>query len=108
MIYNNVTGELFDGATGIELIPCAFSQTFVEWRTRDSGGGLVAEYDSVSGTALRGNCKRNDKNQDILPNGNQLNDTRNHYVLFKTDDGLWEPALLSMTSTQIKTSRNWM
>lgn len=108
MVYNNVTGEVFDGNEGVELVPCAFTQTFVEWHTRESGGGLVAEYDSVAGMALRGNCKRDDKNRDILPNGNQLNDTRNHYVLFKDSEGHWQPALLSLTSTQIKASRNWM
>ena len=108
MLFNTVTNEVFDGSEGVEIIPCAFTQTFVEWATRESGGGFIAEYDAVSGTALRGNCKRDDKNRDILPNGHQLNDHRNHYVLFKDADGNWQPALMSLSSTQIKASRNWM
>lgn len=108
MLLNTVTQQVFDGDEGVEIIPCSFAQTFIEWKTRDNGGGFVAEYDAFAGAALRRNCKRNDKNQDILPNGNQLTDMRNHYVLVKDADDNWAPVLLSLSSTQIKASRNWM
>ncbi len=108
MLYNTVTNELFASDTGVEIIPCAYTQTFVEWGLREAGGGLIAEYDAVAGAALRQQARRDDKNREILPNGHQLNDTRNHYVLFKDGDGFWQPALMSMTSTQLKASRNWM
>lgn len=106
MIFNTVTNELF--ADGVTVIPCAFAQSFVEWNLREQGGGFVAEYDSVAGTALRQQAHRDDKNREILPNGHQLNDTRNHYVLFKDHEGYWQPAMMSLTSTQIRASRNWM
>lgn len=106
-ILNTVSLELW-GEEGVEIIPCAFNQSFVEWKQREQGGGYVAEYDSVTGSALRQKARRDDKNRDILPNGHQINDTRNHYVLFKTSTGSWQQALLSLTSTQIKASRNWM
>lgn len=108
MLFNSVTQELFASDDGVEVIPCAFTQTFVEWNLRESGGGLIAEYDSLAGASLRAQCRRDDKNREILPNGHQLNDTRNHYVLFKDGDGHWQPAIMSLTSTQIRASKTWM
>jgi hypothetical protein len=107
-IYNSVSGELYAAGEGVRIIPCGYAQTFVEWITREKGGGFVAEHDPVSGAALRAKATRDDKSRDILPNGHQLNDTRNHYVLVEDSDGNWQPALLSLTSTQIKASRLFM
>lgn len=108
MLYNTVANVVYDGEAGLRVIPCAFARSFVEWVPREKGGGFVAEHDVVVGEALRAKCHRNEKNADILPNGNQLNDTRNHYVLVETSPDRWEPMMLSLTSTQIKASRNWM
>jgi hypothetical protein len=108
MFYNTVANEVYPGDEPLEIIPCGFTQTFIEWGLREKGGGYVAEYDSVAGASLRAQCRRDDKGRDILPNGHQLNDHRNHYVLYKDGDGNWQQALISITSTQIKASRNWM
>lgn len=108
MLYNTVSNEVYSGDDGVRIIPCAFTRSFVEWVPREKGGGLVAEYDVTVGEGLRARCKRDEKNHDILPNGNVLNDTRNHYLLVETDTDRWEPMMLSLTSTQIKASRNWM
>lgn len=108
MFYNTVTGKLYSGETGILVIPCHFTNRFIEWKTRESGGGFVAEH--MPGTTAA--TTKDDKGRDMLPNGNTLVDTRNHYVLMlETDeDGLVsvEPALITMSSTQLKKSRNWM
>lgn len=108
MLYNTVSNDLFDSEEGTEIIPCAFTRTFVEWNTREAGGGFVAEHDVVAGKSLITSARRDDKGRDILPNKHQLNDTRNHYVLVKDADGNWQPALITMTSTQIRASKNFM
>lgn len=108
MLYNSVSNEVYSGEEGLRIIPCAFTRTFVEWIQREKGGGFVGEYDAVAGEALRATAKRDDKNRDILRNGHQLNDTRNHYLLVETSADRWEPMMLSLTSTQIRASRNWM
>ena len=41
MIYNSVTGELFDGEKGIEVIPCHYKLEYIEWQ--DRGEGLVLQ-----------------------------------------------------------------
>lgn len=104
MLYNTVTQELYSGETGIRVIPCHYSNRFIEWKTRESGGGFVAEHMPHTTPPTT----KDDKNRDILPNGNALVDTRNHYVLLVKDDGTVEPALITMSSTQLKKSRNWM
>ena len=35
MIFNSVTGELFDGTKGIQVIPCAYVRQYIEWAPRD-------------------------------------------------------------------------
>jgi hypothetical protein len=40
MIFNTVTNELYKDS--LEVIPCGYRKTYVEWVPRDKGGGLVA------------------------------------------------------------------
>lgn len=106
MFFNTVTQEITSGEEGITVIPCHYTQRFVEWRPREAGGGFVAEHlptDPVVGTT-----QKDEKGRDLLPNGNTLVDTRNHYVLVVGGDGSLTPALISMSSTQSKVSRQWM
>ncbi len=104
MIINTVTKQLYESLT---VIPVHYRKTFIEWVLRENGGGFRGENDPSVGRELQQTCKVNDKNQFILPNGHHLSETSNHYVLVESDDG-WEPALISMASTQLKASRNWM
>lgn len=104
MLYNTVTQELYDGDNGIEVIPCHFTNRFVEWKARESGGGFVAEH--LPGTTAP--TEKDDKGRDILPNGNTLVDTRNHYVMIRQADGTLTPAIIAMSSTQMKKSKQWM
>lgn len=105
MLFNTVTGELFDGEEGLRVIPCYYKRSFIEWADRDSGGGFKGEHqpsDPIVSTTVRG-----DKG-DVLPNGNLLVDTRTHYVLVIKPDGTFQPAVITMSSTQVKKSRQWM
>jgi hypothetical protein len=104
MLYNTVTGEIFDGEKGIEVIPVHYSNRFIEWKPRESGGGFVAEH--LVGTTPP--TRKDEKGRDVLPNGNTLVDTRNHYVMVRQPDGTLTPALITMASTQLKKSRQWM
>jgi len=107
---NSATLERYDGKTdGVPVIPCHFKRSFIEWKTRENGGGFVAEHDVAEGVKLLQTCQRDMKNRDILPNGNQLVDTRTHFVLIVNEDvGVAMPAVVSMQSTQTKKSKAWM
>ena len=95
MIYNTVTSELYDGEKGINLLPCYYKREFVEWTDRGEG------------TAAPVAAKRDATYKDRLPNGNYLENTASYFVTIVKGDGSGETALITMKSTQLKTSRTW-
>lgn len=106
MFYNTVTQEIFSGEEGLIVIPCHYTQRFIEWATRESGGGFIGEHlptDDIVGMTVK-----DEKGRDMLENGHVLVDTRNHYVLIEDKDGMLAPALLALSSTASKVSRQWM
>ena len=49
MIFNSVSGELYDGVKGINVIPCFYKLEYIEWKDRGEGlGAPVNIYDSSS------------------------------------------------------------
>lgn len=107
MIFNTVNNEAFDGQEGVVVVPCFFDTTFVEWKPRESGGGLVAVHDRKTGERLEAQSQRDEKNHSILPNGNEIRRTAQYYVLLVGKNGKASPAIISMSSTQLKVSRKW-
>jgi hypothetical protein len=108
MIFHTITKELLES---VRVIPCYYSQTFIEFVLREkknasTGSGFVAAHPADTPLALR--TVRDSQGRSILPNGNQLVDTRQHFVLLVRDDGSCDQALISMSSSQIKASKNWM
>ena len=108
MIYHTITKELFES---VRVIPCYYSQVFIEFVPREkksasTGSGFVASHPADTPLALR--TTRDAQGRSILPNGNQLVDTRQHFVLLVRDDGSCDQALIPMAGSQIKASKNWM
>ena len=104
MIYNSVSGELYDGAEGINVIPAFYKLEYVEWKDRGEGsGGPVAVHDSSSDIMSQTKADANFK--DRLPNGNYVEKTASHFVIITGDSPT--TALISMKSTQLKISRKW-
>lgn len=103
-IYQSVSQAVEDQ---VRVIPCHFSQVFIEWIPRDKGGGFVAAYDPITGAAKARTAVR-DGGRNTLPNGNELYDTRQHFVLQVNADGTTHPALMAMKSSGLKISRRWM
>ena len=106
MIYNTVSGELFDGTKGIKVLPCAYVRQYVEWQDRGQGAGApVNVYGSDSDILTK--TTRDNNNKDRLENGNYIETCANHFVLVVGDDGQVSPAVIIMKSTQLKKSRKW-
>ncbi len=106
MFYNNITNELFKEAF---VIPCAFRRRFIRWAPREDGGGYKGEFDpiDVETGKVEGMTKDQD-DQRYYIGDDFLSDTRNHFVLVRSEKGGWSPAVLSLKSTQIKKSKRWM
>ena len=104
MIFNSVTGELYDGVKGIDVIPCFYKLEYIEWKDRGEGiGAPVAIYDSSSD--IMSKTKPDANYKDRLPNGNYIEKTASHFVIVAGDSP--STALISMKSTQLKISRKW-
>ena len=105
MIYNSVTGELFNGEKGVPVIPCYYKLEYVEWKDRgkDGSGAPVNIYPSSSDIMTK--TTRGGDFKDRLPNGNYIEKTASHFVIVSGDSP--STALISMKSTQLKISRKW-
>lgn len=90
------------------FVPCNYERLFVEWKNRDAGGagGFIRSH---STSAVLDECSRNDRNQDVLPNGNLIVTTGYFFghLLFPDGD-IKGKAIIAMSSTQLKKARMWL
>jgi len=102
MFYNTVTKKLYSGETGIQVIPCFYKMTYPEWAPFDKSEGRPVHPDR--GPEIMAQTTKQGK-QDVLSNGNEIIKTANHFVIILSDKP--EKALMSLKTTQLKTSRGW-
>ena len=105
MIYNTVSKQVFDGRKGLRIIPCGYMRRYVEWRP--NMGGFAADHGTDS--SLYKKCLKNERGVPTTPEGNEIVAYATWYVLVVDDvTGAFEPAVISMTSSQFKVSTTWM
>ena len=104
MFYNTVTKKLYDGAKGIEVIPCFYKLTFPEWAPFERREGRPVSPDR--GADVLSQTKKDASGKDVLTNGNIIIKTANHFIIILTESGI-DKALVAMKSTQLKVSRGW-
>ena len=105
MIYNTVTNELYNGADGMDVIPCFYKLEYIEWKDRDKGAvAPVNVYPADSD--IMSKTTRDEKGKDRLENGNYVEETASHYVMV-VEEGKSSTALITMKSTQRKKSKKW-
>lgn len=97
---------------GCRVLPISYKRSFIEWVPRKEGGGIVQEYSVEDGLSIV-TQRSKETGQDIIQAnsplgtpGNQLNDTHTHFMFLISDDGTYEPVVLTMASTQIKPSKD--
>ena len=100
-VFNTVTGTLYKGS--FKVVPCEFMKSYVEWVPREKGGGLVQSHEDRPS-----DLTKNENGRFVLPNGNEVADTADHYVMVINEDGSYDPAVMSMTGSLLSVSRNWL
>ena len=100
-IINTVTNKLYDE---IEVIPVFYKRQYVEWADRGTSTGAPVMIHSADSDIISQTTRGKDY-KDRLANGNYLENTANHYVIYLNDTP--QQALVSMKSTQLKVSRKW-
>jgi len=103
MFYNTVTKKLYSGEKGIEVIPVLYKMTYPEWAPYEKREGRPIHNDR--GPGIMSQTTQNDRNKDMLANGNEIIKTANHFVIILGNRP--EKALMTMKSTQLKVSRSW-
>ena len=103
-MFNNVTMDLFTGEQGITIVPCFQTTKYLDFTPRDQGGGFNGEI-AATDPILRRTTRQGSK--EILPTGNELVKSDQHYCLVVGEDGITQPVVIDMKSTQLKVSRRW-
>ena len=103
-MFNTVSNQYWDGETGVVLIPCYQTTKDLEFTPREQGGGFhgeIAANDPILQKTERQGAK------ELLPNGNEMVKSDQHYCLVVDEDGAFQPVVVDMKATQLKVSRRW-
>ena len=103
-MFNTVTKQYWTGEDGVIVIPCFQTTKYLEFTPREQGGGFrgeIATTDPVLQKTERQGAK------EMLPNGNELVKSDQHYCLIVEADGTYQPVVIDMKSSQLKVSRRW-
>jgi len=107
MIFNTVTGKLYDGQKGVTVVPAFYERKFIEWAPRGVGNGAPLNIYPATSNILEKTFKKPGDSKDYLDSGNYVEATAQHYVIVSDEEDGSHPALISMKSTQLKKSRKW-
>ncbi len=102
--YNTLTSERWAGETGLVVVPCYQTTKYLEFVPRTMGGGFRGEIGPNDPILQR---TSRDGSKEILPNGNELVKSDQHFCLIVGEDGMTQPVVIDMKSTQLKVSRRW-
>lgn len=104
----NAPDPIVRGDDGILFQPCFFAKSWNEWIPRSSGGGFVARHAELPKEAeLKEDPENPNRKKYLLPNGNEVIETREHVGLVHIDDQVI-PFVIPLTSTGHSFSRKWM
>lgn len=106
MFFNQSTKELFP-AEGVEVTICTTERVFVEWKP--DGAGFAGRHEKNSKVYYE--AKNYSAAEGFwpwrLPNGNELVETVNLYLLIPSKNGI-EPVVMPISSTKFKTYSDLM
>ena len=103
-LFNTVTNQYWAGEEGIVVIPCYQETKYLKFGPRNAGGGFMGELSKDDPQIAQA---RRDGGKEILPDGNELVKSDQHYCLILDEDGVPGFGIVDMKSTQLKISRRW-
>jgi hypothetical protein len=102
-IFNTVSNEATDGEKGITVVPIKYRRAHIEWKP--NRGGFVKDHGADA--SILDQCNQEEDYTQRLENGNEIVVTAEYFLFVVQEDGSYAPALLSMTSSQLKKARRW-
>lgn len=104
MIYNTVTEEAFKGSVGLTIIPVYTEHKFVEYVSRDAGGGFVAAHEDNSPVVIKAKQESTKFGKYKTAAGNDLIET---FYLYAMDAETGGFMVIPFSSTKIKQYKAW-
>lgn len=102
---NTVSNEVIENPV---VIPCYFRPRAIEWKPARGGFAGSHPLAKLSETTQEIRVEQGkEKRVNVLPNGNELVETHEHYVLIVDSDGYPTPAIISMSSSHLSVSKRW-
>jgi hypothetical protein len=101
-IFDNVANKCFDGEKGINVLPISYRRAYIEWKA--DRGGFVADHGN-NASVLEG-CSNVDGKM-VNSEGNEIVTNAEYFVYVLEEDGTHNPAIISMSSSQLKKARRW-
>lgn len=103
-LFNTVTNQYWSGEEGVTVIPCYQETKYLKFGPRTQGGGFLGELAKDDPQITQA---RREGGKEILPDGNELVKSDQHYCLILDEDGVPGFGIIDMKSTQLKISRRW-
>lgn len=116
MFINTVTLEMYEE---VSIMLCHFQRVFIRWAPRSAGGGFkgIFQPSAIAGMEASGVIKQSEEGRWYfpLPDGtinetkcDILTDTRHHFCMIIDEESAPSGALVSLSRTQLKKSKNLM
>jgi len=102
-LFNSVTREVFDGTTGVVIVPVMQKHEFIEWVPLAKGGGYVGAHAKDSEIVAKAKAESMKWGEYFTDSKNELVETRSLFVIV-LDEETMEPegfAVVAFKSTQI-------
>jgi hypothetical protein len=104
MFINSATQALYDGDKGIIVVPVHFEHRYVAWKPNQ--GGIAHDYGS--NPEIYDSITPNEKGQRLDPEGNEIVDTMQYFVLIiDPETQSMEAAVLPFSKIHAKKSKKW-
>lgn len=98
MFCNSVTKQLYDSEKGLCVVTLDMRNTLIEWADRKKGGGFIA--DRSDNMHLYDQAIVDDEYKHLTKEGNQLVKYLEFLVFIINDNGSYDPAIMSFSSSQ--------
>jgi hypothetical protein len=108
MFYHTLHKLVLPADPPLLLVNCFFEPLLIEWTPREKGGGMARVYDGNDPIIKKVTQVKDQegRTRNVLPNGNHLVETAQHYNLWlNRDQNRWEHVVLGLSSSQLKHSR---
>lgn len=111
MFFNTATSELISMEPGFLCLPIEKQHHFVEWKSREAGGGFVATHKPDSDFVKKTFAHMGQKFGKLTtPDGNELIESHDMFLMLLDETGFMptgDAAIFSFTSTKINALRDW-